>query len=197
MMYLPGRVVPKTKLREQARLDQGSANFNAVWMIHVEHIERRPPRRGFSDDERPVPLEMHTPFLTAWIEQARKFSRPGVVPSDVRSLVLIAEGTIVTHEVNRYRPITGFPVVSVSAFLKLADWYRAYRSTTHGGQPCPAKKPEPFSGEADPTAADKPDQALGSSSRGDSPANAATLSRIAAQQIQPPPNDKEVTHEDC
>src|SRR5438128_12393848 len=77
------------------------------------------------------------------------------------------------RKVNGYRPAADFPVVSVSAFLKLADWYRAYLIAMQGGDPCPTAKKEPFSGTTGCESADKPAAAVGSSSRAGSPASAA------------------------
>src|SRR5437868_1166572 len=43
-------------------------------------------------------------------------------------------------ERNRSRPSVAYPIVSVSAFLKLADWYRAFVSSGQGEQSCKDRK---------------------------------------------------------
>ena len=78
-----------------------------------------------------------------------------------------------TPEDERYRPSPGPPVVSLFAFLKLADWHRTYRNSVQGGEPCPAAKKSPFPAgtAADSTA--EPAAPVGGSFGRTSPAHSA------------------------
>ena len=59
-----------------------------------------------------------------------------------------------TNQVNRRRPSSEYPLVSVSALLQLSDWLLAHRITNQGGNPCDNRKKrtksavEPFMGVA-------------------------------------------------
>ena len=77
------------------------------------------------------------------------------------------------RQINRHRPSANFPVVSVFAFLKLADWHEAYRNGTQGGKSCDKARKEPFSGERISESTGKLAAALASPSRRDSSASLA------------------------
>ena len=88
-------------------------------------------------------------------------------------------------EANRHRPISPFPLVSVSAFLKLADWYQAYTFAIQGGEPCAGAKKDPFCGETGSESAAGAEPTLGSSSRGGSPAKPAGAQSIGCSAASP------------
>jgi hypothetical protein len=74
-----------------------------------------------------------------------------------------------TRDDDRYRPGLEFPVVSVSAYLKLSAWYGVYGQPSHGGEPCERMKQVPFSiaGGAEPAGESR--EALGGLASGSSP----------------------------
>ena len=49
-------------------------------------------------------------------------------------------GSRAATESNRSGPTLAFPVVSVSALSKLAEWHSAFVSTSQGGQSCSERK---------------------------------------------------------
>jgi hypothetical protein len=87
--------------------------------------------------------------------------------------------------------------LSISALLKLADWHDAYRIATQGGKPCGPTKTKPFCPASSSDETDRIEATLGSHSAIESPADVAALGRLIAQQLQPPPGEKEVRDEDC
>src|SRR5690348_9045446 len=135
---------------------------DAVSQVDFENLNCCAAARRKPGKYRPAPCEVVGPPVLTWSEgQHRRCS--GLCDCCKRS-------KRDARKVNRYRSGGEFPVVSVSAFLKLADWYRAYRSVTQGGEPCPTDE-RPFSGPSrtGTASADKPAAALGSnSSRGSS-----------------------------
>src|SRR5262249_14556383 len=73
----------------------------------------------------------------------------------------------------RYRPAFGFPVLSSSALLKLADWHEAYRSAAQGGKPCGPTKTNPFCPVSNDGKTDRTEATLGSNPTTESPTGTA------------------------
>ena len=53
-------------------LDEEPANFNAVWLVYIEHMDGRSPNRSFSDQDWSVPTEVTEPAVAAWIEKSNR-----------------------------------------------------------------------------------------------------------------------------
>jgi hypothetical protein len=65
--------------------------------INFEHFHRRPAGRRESDQDGSLPDEVLVPAILSGMEESRRNSRIGVNPCNVWPLVVIAEGTNVTH----------------------------------------------------------------------------------------------------
>lgn len=95
-----------------------------------------------------------------------------------------------TSKSNRYRPTDGFPLLSVSALLKLADWLQVYRISPHGGKPCDPTKTESFCPAASGAEVGRADATLGSNPGSESragvadarPARRSTASRTSKRK---------------
>ena len=106
-----------------------------------------------------------------------------------------------TPKVKQHGPSGAYPIVSLAALVKLADWYQAHQRPPQGVQPCA----NPSHGLIPPRAGNAPAAAAAPITPPQLwavlPAERRqqalqTLSRIVTQQLRPLVG-KEVRHEDC
>ncbi len=82
---------PSTCLpREGPHFDQKAAKLYSVGVVHVQHIEGRPPDGGPPCDYRAVPCKVDVPSLNARIEKRSELSAARVKSSNVFPFVIIA-----------------------------------------------------------------------------------------------------------
>jgi len=78
-----------------------------------------------------------------------------------------------TRQVNCTGPLPKLPLLSVSTFFKLANWYEAHRHTSQGGESCEIGRKESFSAGTEVQPADSIASPLGDTVPRGSSANAA------------------------
>jgi hypothetical protein len=80
----------RTRLREQAALDEFGSALNAARRVHLQKINRGPPHSCKPDQTEPAQRKMRIPIGTARIEKSHDFVSLRIYTGEIRVLVPVA-----------------------------------------------------------------------------------------------------------
>ena len=184
------------RLGVQRALFQIGAVFKLPLRIHRQKTHGRTTRGGQSNKHDAAGGEVLGMAIFTRVEERDDLIRFRIDAGQVRPLWGCNSGNCNATDLNRPRSLAAYPIVSVSALLSLADWYRTFRSTVQGGQPCNDCDRGASDGFVGHSRGIVSVPALeGHGGRG-SPPDSDDPQPDRSQELQPPPVAREVPHED-